>query len=797
MVIDSGVVVRVDGVDPEGPIEIATDRLVMWTLPEAGQLNFNSFQQRSDSPLEFYLEGNIVFREGERVIYARSMYYDLQTRNGIVLDSEVLTPVEQYQGLLRVKADVLRMVDPQRLVAHGAAITSSRLGVPGFWFQTETAELEDLRQPALDPLMGPARIDPASGRLMGQRKMLVSSRNNFVYMSGIPIFYWPLLKTDLTKPSFYLESLAIKADRVFGTQVLTDWDMYQLLGILNPPSGTQWTGSVDYLSDRGLGGGTKFRYRRDRFLRFSGPVFGELDVWGIRDSGLDNLGADRRAVAPDDKSRGRAFWRHRQQLPNGLQVTGEVGLISDRNFLEEYYEREWDELKDQTTGVELKKILGNRAWRLATYGRPNDFFAQTQWLPRADHFQFGQSILEDHVTWFEHSQVSYANLKTATLSTNPADPMLPLRWERDSTGAQYFTRQGVRTATRQEIDLPLAIGPVKFVPYVLGEVAYWGEDRDAVDVTRLYGQAGLRASVPMWRADPTLESELFDLKGLAHKVVFEAELFWAEANRDFERFPLYDPLDDDAEEAFRRKFFIPGGPFFGAPPDLAARIDERKYALRTGLQRWVTGPTEIADDLAAFRLGIRQRWQTKRGMPGYERVVDWITFDVAGTLFPKPSRDNFGSDVGMLSYDLRWHVGDRVTLLSDGYADTFSDGLRTISIGGFLTRPGKTRAYIGFRSIEGPISSSFLSSAFTYRLSPKWITSSGSSYDFSKTGNVWQSYEITRIGESFLTSFEVRYDRGRDNFTMGFAVEPRFLAISRRGRIGGVSIAPAGAYGIE
>ena len=685
-VVDSGVVVRIDGQNAEGPVEIATDRLVMWTSPEVGQLNFSTFQQPDDAPLEFYLEGNIVFRQGERVIYARRMYYDHRAQNGIVLDSEVLTPVPQYEGLLRVKADVLRMVDPQRLVAHGAAVTSSRLGIPGFWFQTEAAELEDLQQPMLDPRLGTEAFEQVGGVETGQRKILASSRNNFVYVGGVPVFYWPVLKTDLTKPSYYLERFAIKNDSVFGTQVLTDWDLYQMLGILNPPSGTAWTGSLDYLSDRGFGLGTNLRYNRNRFLRFPGPVAGEFDAWGIRDSGLDNLGEGRRALEPGQESRGRVFWRHRQRLPSGLQVTGELGLISDRNFLEEYYEREWDELKDQTTGLRLDKINGNRAWRADVSARLNEFFTQTQWLPRVDHFQLGQSLLGDYITWYEHSHVGYANLKTYQWPNDPQDPTLPLRWEKDSAGDQYFTRRGVRTATRQEIDMPFSLGPVKVVPYALGEAAYWGEDRDAEDVSRLYGQAGLRASMPLWRADPTLESELFDLNGLAHKVVFDAELLVADANEDLDRFPLYDPLDDDAEELFRRKFFVPGGAFFGMPPEIAARYDEVGYGFRSGLQSWVTGPTEIADDFAALRFGVQQRWQTRRGMPGYEHVVDWVTLNIGGTLFPKPARDNFGANLGMLNYDLRWHVGDRVTLLSDGYADTFSGGLRTVSLGGYLTR---------------------------------------------------------------------------------------------------------------
>ena len=36
---------------------------------------------------------------------------------------------------------------------------------------------------------------------------------------------------------------------------------------------------------------------------------------------------------------------------------------------------------------------------------------------------------------------------------------------------------------------------------------------------RGYAQAGVKASVPVWRADPTVTSELFNLTGLAHKIM--------------------------------------------------------------------------------------------------------------------------------------------------------------------------------------------------------------------------------------------------------------------------------------
>ncbi len=81
--------------------------------------------------------------------------------------------------------------------------------------------------------------------------------------------------------------------------------------------------------------------------------------------------------------RGRILLRDRQMLPNNFQFTFEVGYISDRNFLEQYFETEWDQLKNQSTGFELKQYVDNTDWSLTSDVRVNDFFTETNWLPRS------------------------------------------------------------------------------------------------------------------------------------------------------------------------------------------------------------------------------------------------------------------------------------------------------------------------------------------------------------------------------------------------------------------------------
>ncbi|MEI6241509.1 MAG: hypothetical protein WCR51_14065, partial [Planctomycetia bacterium] len=65
-VITSGVNLVIDGVDPAGPLDISADRLVIWTRGQGQPDLDGSGAQSADTPLELYMEGNVVFRQGQR-----------------------------------------------------------------------------------------------------------------------------------------------------------------------------------------------------------------------------------------------------------------------------------------------------------------------------------------------------------------------------------------------------------------------------------------------------------------------------------------------------------------------------------------------------------------------------------------------------------------------------------------------------------------------------------------------------------------------------------------------------------
>ncbi|QDS91394.1 LPS-assembly protein LptD [Roseimaritima multifibrata] len=759
-----------------GTVSLSADRVVGW-MPNLSSVLSGGGLGAGDG--ELYLEGDIVFRQGDRVIYADRMYYNVTRQYGMVLDAEVLTSIPEYEGLVRLKADVLQQVSQGEFVAFDAALTTSRMGVPRYWLQSE-----QLRLSTREELV----VDDATGLGTMTRRNLVSSNRNFVYAGGVPLLYWPVFTSDLKHSNLYVTDIKIKNDSIFGTQLFLDFDLFQVLGVDDPPDNVEWTLSTDYLSDRGPALGTTLDYNVPSVLGIPGPVKGMFDIWGIDDSGLDYLANDRKNLVPPVSLRGRALLRHRHYLPNDFELIAELGLISDRNFLEQYLEREWDRDKDQDNSLRLRKYYQNNMFDLNVSVRTSDFFMDTNQLPRFDHYGLGGSIFGDRLTWSMHNQIGYSKLEVADAPEDPVElakfTLLP----------GEVPAEGLIASTKQELAAPINAGVVKVVPYVSGEVTYYGEDVNGNELTRLLGQGGVRTTLPMSKQFPTVQSSLLNIRSLAHKLEWRGDFFYADSNTDLDQIPLYDQLDDDSQEQFRRRLIFDN---FGGPP-LPTQYDPRNFAFRQGMQSHVTSPSNpIADDLMQVRLGLNQRWQTKRGLPGRERIVDLAIFDFDVLLFPEEDRDNFGEVLGPTRYDFRYHVGDRVTLLSDGYFDFFEEGLRSVSAGVMSSRPGLGDIYVGFLSLEGPISSSVLRGAVDYRLNEKWILGAGSTFDLGVVGNVGQNLTITRIGESGLLRMGINVDSGRDNVGFVFSFEPRFWPKRRLGMLGGQLIPPPGVEGLE
>src|SRR5262249_45751695 len=111
-----------------------------------------------------------------------------------------------------------------------------------------------------------------------------------------------------------------------------------------------------------------------------------------------------------------------------------------------------------------------------------------------------------------------------------------------------------RIDVMQEISLPLQAGPFKIVPYGKVDGAFYSQDLDGDSQGRIYGGGGVRASIPFSRLYPSVDSDLFNLNGLYHKIVLSGNWFIADSNTRFTTLPQLDRFNDDTSDQALRDF---------------------------------------------------------------------------------------------------------------------------------------------------------------------------------------------------------------------------------------------------
>ena len=758
-------------------IDISADFAVIWG-PNPGLSRGDGGEDGGHNEYQVYLEGNIIFRDGERRIEAHRMYYDTKTGLAYIVDAKLKTPmigVPDVTGTIRLQAETLRRIDEKSYTAKNGFVSTSQLGEPTYSLHARTMN-----------------YDESAGR------QLVVAENNYVAIGKVPIFYWPWMAADLKDPSFFLRNVAYGTDSYDGQSIRTNWNPFQLLSIRNPPSWLDADLEVKWIEMRGWGHGFDMEYQPTSDLQ------GYFRFWGISDSGTDNLGGRRRNVDFPHSYRYRLHWNHTQEVPSfGIlssspwTLTAKVGKTSDHNFINSYYMNEWNDSENRTTSLELKKNLGNSSVSLVAEYALDEFYTNSNWLPRLQHSLLGASLLRDHLTWYEHTRIGLANFHTATAPIYANDGQytwyLPWELQSGSPNAAYswdpisgemkpntntLDTWGEVFSTRHELDLPFNIGPLRCVPFVLGDYSHWGKDREYNSVDRFYGQAGVRLNLPFWKVFPQRSSRTWYVNGLTHKFDLDTEFSYARSNRSMENLILYDSLDNwSIEDARRRYWWITYGAL-GLPSDPACPLwaDPRYYALRSGMGGRVTAANmEIADNMTLCRFGTTHRFQTKRGPVGKRRIIDWITVSAHFNYYPE-SKDNFDKSVGLIDYDFLWNVGDRFALFSSGINDVFEYGQNAMRIGGTWQRPDRGSLTINVDQLYGVFRQTVLMLNTQYYFNEKYAITYSTSYDMlDDWKNLGHNLMFVRTGESFRLMVGANYQEATEKWSFSFGIEPVFM----------------------
>ncbi|MDR1052545.1 MAG: hypothetical protein LBL39_00055 [Planctomycetaceae bacterium] len=801
-IISKGMNLIIEGVTGEDlltgdVVDISADHAIIWSVnpKPKNHLQDGKTKQDSKSDFEVYLEGNIIFRDGERVIKAKRMYYDAKNKVAHVIDGELTTPivgVRGFNGTMRIKSEVLRKIGEGNYNAKNSFVTTSLLGQPAWSLRSRSMSLTD-------KYYTPIFSDESEPL----KRQIISAESNTLVIGRVPVFYWPWLAADAKEPTYYIKSISVGSSGYYGYTVRTEWNPFQLFNIQNRPDWLEGSLGISWMEKRGIGHGFKINYSPQELWGKQTNVQGQINYWGINDiSTGDQLGGGRNPVVFPHSYRYIFSWSQ-QQTMNSLfgmrgdwSVNASVSKVSDRNVFPYYNNAAWVNGENNTTSVEVTKTKDDSLWKLRVERSLDDFYTNANQLPRLDHYLIGRSFLYDKLTFYSHSRVGYIDYNVAK---NPYAPD-SAAWYRDARYFRYLPWElnaGSSTnappnpsvvgapkpdvlndsfeifSTRAEVDLPFSVGAIRVVPYVLGDFSHWGADRSGDDVQRLYYRSGVRFNLPFWKVMPNSSSRTLYVNGLAHKMSLDAEFSYAQSNESMENLILTDSLDRWAIEDFRRRYSVTS--FGGAIPLI---FDPRYYAYRSGIAGNVTsGNMEIADDLTLMRVGMSHRWQTKRGQVGRRHIIDWITFSTHLNYYPDESQ-NFGKNVGLVDYDFMWHVGDRFSVFSSGLYDVFDGGQQITRIGGVWNRPNRGNITVMYDQLDGSaVKRDYLTLQVGYTMNEKYSASYSTSYDI--TANPWRNvghnFIFTRTGESFRLMVGAVYSESLDEWSFTFGIEPVFM----------------------
>jgi hypothetical protein len=780
ILVTGGIILTVENPDPKVEIlDIEADRLVVWTRGNLQQFSqeVKSPEGKSTRDAEFYMSGNVIIRmkmtpvprpPGAKpvaeppVLRADEVYYDVSRNVAVARQADLEFRQPGLPDPIHMLSEELIQVSPKHYQSLGTELSSSRLpSDPEVKIYLVQATLDEKQVPK-KTLFGRQVYNHVTGEPEVETQLLFRGNNMFLKVEDIPIFYLPVVQGDARDPLGPLENIQLNYNRIFGFQTSLTLNLYDLFGI-DPRPGTRWRGDVDYLTARGPALGTQYEYGGGELFGLAGHYNGLVKAWGIYDNGTDILGGGR---GPNDNHplwRGRFLWRDNWSFLDDFTLQFQVSALSDPNFLEQYYKNEFDNDINQETFIYFKQQRNNWAWTLLADDRIRYWVTETSWLPRADGYLLGQSFF-DLLTYNVHGSAAYAKL----MPTGFPPPSF--------TPTDAATNTG-RFDLWQELSLPFSLGFLRIVPYGVLDLTDYTNDLDGNNIGRVYAAGGIRASMPLSRIYPDVHSEFLNLNGINHKIVLSANYYIAHSDVHFNQLPQLDQLNDNAtDQALRDLHPVQPAlnPNYGLFLITSPMFNPQVYAI----QRLVDNRIDTLDTIEVLQLDLRQRWQTKRGYPGMEHIVDWMTLDLSASYFPKANRDDFGEPFSFLQYDWIWNVGDRTALVSTGWFDTETNGARVFTLGAFLNRPDRTNLYLGYRNIF-PVNSQAGVAAVTYVFSPKYALTLSTFYDFGTQVQA-NSLVLTRMGKDLQANLGFSYNSTLNTFGFQFELLPNAVAATQR-----------------
>ncbi len=667
-----------------------------------------------------YLRGDVIVSRGEQYMRCNEAYYDFTTDRAIMIQGVFRTIQDQRDIPIVARFEEGRILSAREIMLEDAQVSTSEFYTPTYAVTGNRVYMMDMT------------VYDDDGERLSPRHWLADVEHATVDVRGTPVFYVPRMRSDFRQGHTPLRTASVGFSGQYGLTFETEWHFFRLLGLVKP-EGFDALLHLDY--KKGPTVGLEAQWERPSYT-------GYARIWGVLDQkGEDDFGKENKDV-PAQTARGRILVRHKQFLPRDWQMQFELSLLSDRNYLREFFPDEFYNGKQQETLVYAQKQRDNWAVDVLLKARVNSFLTQTESLPDVGAYIIGEPIFNDLLTFFGEAHVGAMRWRPGSLDTADKNAMIAA----GMTVPEDSDFMG-RADLRAELDMPLHFGPVNFVPFVAGRVDAWSAKPDQGENVRVYGQVGARINTHLWRVYGNARSRLLDINGLKHIITPEAAFFVAGDNGV-------------------------------TPNDL--------YPLSPSIEEHIT-------DLSGVTFGLRQRLLTQRGKGANRRTVTWMRLDMMAGFFNggegfQPisdgryfdSRPEYSMGTDFLYLDYAWYMSDSTTLLADMNYSLEDKKIARSSIGLSVDRSPRVSYFAGLRTVDD-LSSAIGTFAMRYQISRKYAIRLVEQYDFDYDGGTNLISEVTFIRKwpRWYTGLTFGYDARFDDFTVMFNLWPEGVPEAR------------------
>ena len=474
-----------------------------------------------------YAEGAVSLERGTERITSDAIILDVRLEEALAHNGRIRMTDPAARVPMQFHAGAIRQISRDRFAAEGPGyFTTSRFAAPHY--RIEGRDIRLVRGPGLHRLREQEveRAQPAERPGGGPQEavkapesLVVSSRNNLLYLGPVPVFYWPYIAKDVRSGAFLIKSADVGRSSNLGNFLQLEWNLYDLGLYFNEWS--DLTLRTDLFSERGLGTGLDFSYEGATRQGFARGYY-------INDTAEE----DDRGLPVPRSDRGEVTVRHRELLtclPGDWRADLELGYLSDLTFLRTYDRDEFDEGKDRETQIFVSGISHNQMVTAQVKGRINDFQNTVERQSVAYHV-IGQPVFGSPLLLTSHADLS--NLR--------------LRMDEDLVGvtdSDWVTRLDAAS----EVSLPVQIGPVRADPFVWGDATTYSDRTDDDSTVRGATAFGVRTASNFYRTYH-VRNETLGVDRLRHVITPTVEYLnrWAvtESPGHFVQHDEIDALDE-------------------------------------------------------------------------------------------------------------------------------------------------------------------------------------------------------------------------------------------------------------